>query len=220
MKQKSNDEIQDENINHSHPSDDKKSFRRKYIEPLDYSPPSTATDPENAAQDISTPMKTGRHAYTENATFATEEIPSTWSNSPRDSLNELNRDFIVGEDEEGRAQIRSPKKEQRKQDEINDTMAWGKRIGLTTVEAKRAAQLTTVPDDGKRRRFGVEAMILAALTIAANEPVVQRRLLRSSVPRLDDINKALIDDYEQLRDELEVDTHSVRRARESIRENM
>jgi hypothetical protein len=213
MKQKSNDEKQDEGIEHSHPSDDKKSFRRKYIEPLDYSPPSTATNPENAAQDISTPMKTGRHAYTENATFATEDIPSTWSNSHRQSLNELNRNFYADEG----SHIET---EKRKQDEINDTMAWGKRIGLTNVEAQRAAHLATLPTADDKRRLGVDATILSALTIAANEPVVRRRLLRSTVPDLDGINTALIDDYEQLREELNIETQTVRQAREKIRQIM
>jgi hypothetical protein len=193
--------------------EDKKSFRRQFIEPLDFAPASGAVDEVHAAQDMDTGYYTGRHAYTENATFTNEDIPSTWSNSPRDSLNELNRNFYANED-------KSVSSEQHKLDEQNDAKAWAKRVGLTEVEGKRAAYLTTKVEANAKKQYTATAVILAAITIAANEPVVQRRVVRSTVPDLEDINTSFVEDYEQLREDLGVETLTVRRAREAIRENM
>jgi hypothetical protein len=193
--------------------EDKKSFRRQFIEPLDFAPASGAVDEVHAAQDTDTGYYTGRHAYTENATFTNADIPSTWSDSPRDSLNELNRNFYANED-------KSVGREQQRLDEQNDAKAWAKRVGLTEVEGKRAAYLTTKVSAGTKKNFTATGVILAAITIAANEPVVQRRVVRSTVPDLDDINTSFVEDYEQLREDLGVETLTIRRAREAIRENM
>jgi hypothetical protein len=54
-----------------HPDDER---IRRQIERLNRDPSSTAVDPEHAAQDQSEDLQTGRHAYTDNATYIQRDI--------------------------------------------------------------------------------------------------------------------------------------------------
>jgi len=194
-------------------------------EPLDFSPSSTATDPSHAAQDTSESVKTGRHAYTENATFTTEQIkaPSkrehSWGDredgrSPWATLNEVNRNFFVDDD-------KNIGSEQHKQNYVNDTQAWGSQIGLTDWEIKRAAKLVLDADDGWKNNHSIEAVILAALTVSANKATGRRNDLSKAIrPRnpLSENTPDMASTYEDIRDNLGVDYQSVKACRNHLRQ--
>lgn len=185
---------------------------RRQREPLDFSPPSTAVEPSSAAQDVSETAKTGRHAYTENATFTMEELPASsdrWA-----SLNQANRDFYASDE-------KTVGREQQKQDYVNDTAAWGGQIGLTDHEIDRAAHLVLEADSGFHYNHSSAAIVLAALTLAANESRGTRRdtgkEIRQSSP-MSDRTPELAMRYETIRDDLGVSRKSVTKCRKHLRE--
>lgn len=194
--------------------DGRKPQWEKDLEPLDYSASSAATNPEGAAQDESTSIKTGRHAYTENATFTKE--PMEASSNEFETLNQLNRNFYADEDKQvGR--------EQQKQDRVNDVAAWGEQIGLTSHEIERAATIVLTAEESFARRHGEEGMILAALTLAANESTSgrndERKAIRPQSPISEDTTD-MAETYEEIRKSLDVTTNTVKKCRKHLRESM
>ena len=188
--------------------------RQRRREPLDFAPSSTAVDPRDAAQDESTETRTGRHSYTENATFTKE--PMEASSYRWETLNQANRDFYADDETD-------VKQAQREQDWRNDVIAWGRQIGLTDYECRRGADLATAELNSGLGGIAKEALALATLTIAANEshPVQPKTIRPSSDIDVEDVDtEQLQDNYEQIRTDLGIDTKSVRSARQTIRETM
>lgn len=242
---------------------------RRDREPVDRSPASSAVDPEHAAQDQSTEAQTGRHGYTENATYIGGELPSPskkqrrqskkgkkrenetddWYKqmmddhdvkdypdeiSPDDStwqtLNQANRDF------KATGNLRDPetdgvKQDQRDQDIANDTAAWGTRIGLTDTEINRATSLVLNAEIGGEHQ--TEAVILAALTIVANQgpPTYggPHKILREErpLPDTETINTVgavgnyvkpdeAVERYSEIRESLDIDPKTVKRCRDQL----
>jgi len=99
-------------------------------EPLDFSPSSTATDPESATKDQAEDYHTGRFGHTENATFAAETLEAE-SDRFR-SLNQINRQNHKDDEHYSTDQDHADLK--------NDARAWGRRIGLLDHEIERAAE--------------------------------------------------------------------------------
>jgi len=205
---------------------------RRQLEPLDFSPSSTATQPSDAAQDTTEGMKTGRHAYTENATFAVEDIdapsnddvrptlPEVWDvdedgASPYGSLNELNRSVFTNEDT-------NKGSEQDKQDYRNDAQTWGRHIGLTNHEIQRAIFLVDRAEKGYMNNHGATTIILAALTLAANETNGSSDTAKAIRPEHALASKTpdLVDNYTSLRDDLDVSRQGVRTCRNHLRQFM
>lgn len=191
------------------PNDDQDSGcrRRRTREPLDFSPSSTATTPSHAAQDASETVQTGRHAYTENATFTKESMDA--QSSDHDTLNQLNRDFFANEET-------NVSTEQRRQNAVNDTVAWGQRIGLTDYECERAVWLLEQADDDMKERHGFEPLILAALTLAANEGIDERntvskplRVQQVAIATFADDIEEMVSVYESIRENLDVAVSTV-----------
>lgn len=185
---------------------------------MDYSPASSAVPPEAAAQDASESVRTGRHAYTENATFTKE--PMDAQSERFETLNEANRDFYADED----TNIRS---EQHRRDYRNDTVTWGRRIGLTDAELQRAVDLVLAADEGVMNNHGSAAVILAALTLAANEGHTARttepKVLRPEhalAPAAGEAGSEMVQTYETIRTDLAVDRETVRGARRHLRDFM
>jgi hypothetical protein len=182
-------------------------------QPLDYSPSSGAVDPEHAAQDVSTSAVTGRHAYTENATFTAERMEA--ESDRWDSLNQANRDWQSDGESNGSRQHAA--------DHVNDTVAWGRRIGLTSTECEHAANLVLDADAGYMNNHGAETVILAALTLAANtapdsRPEEQKALREESV--FSDQTPDLRDAYEELRNDLDVTRGGVKACRTHLRTHL
>lgn len=178
---------------------------KRELEPLDFSPSSTATDPADAKHDLGTDYQTGRHAYTENATYPAERMAA--SSSRWQTLNEANRDFFANDDEH----IESAR---RQQDLHNDVRTWGTQIGLTDSEITAAMELVNATAPGVRRNFGMETIILGALTIAANQAATNNyvaKSIRRGGPTTGHTD--LVDTYEQLRRDLHVDPSRVQRFR-------
>jgi len=181
-------------------------------EPLDYSPASGATDPEHAAQDQSTMSQVGRFAYMDNTTSIGGHLDAK-SDRWR-SLNDANRDFAGGDGEDIHTK-------QRELDCVNDTRAWGHRIGLMDWEVGTAAQLVRDADRGYLNNHGSETVILAALTLAANvapvnRPSEQKELRSSSV--FAGQSPVLRDNYEELRKSLDVSRRGVKACRQHLRD--
>lgn len=209
------------------PSDASESYederlRKEQIEQLDHSPSSGAVDPEHAAQDQSESVETGRHAYTGNATFTKERMESQASSRDQknakhvpqySSLNELNRRLY--EDDE-----KNTRSEQDKTDYVNDVQAWGTQIGLTGFEIERAATLVLASEDGWMNNHGAETMILAALTLAANESTPGNNSVSKAIRPQSPLVKHedMADQYAMIRDELAVESRSVKACRNHLRE--
>lgn len=176
--------------------------------PLDFAASSTATNPSHAAQDVSTTVKTGRHAYTENATFTAEKMPA--KSDVFESLNELNRNFYADEDD-------SVGSARHRQDHQNDTQMWGRVIGLTDAEIRRAQYLLARAEAGWMNNHSAAAVVLAALTVAANERSCggYTKAIRESAP--DTGNPALVNAYEELRSRLQIPADSIRACRDHLR---
>lgn len=209
-------------------------------EPLDHSPSSTACDPDHAAQDTTTTIQTGRHNYTENATFTKEDMPA--QSDQWNTLNQANRDFYVenlGGDENKDGDEKNIRSEQHKQDDLNDLAAWGSQIGLSAHEIDRAATMVTAIEEPIKRRHGIEAVILAALTMAANEGVDVRHTepkiirpgslfgdestLSNDNSELDDSERefpSMIEAYTKIRGDLRVEKKAVTKCRDHIRDNL
>lgn len=230
-------------------------------EPIDFSPASTATDPEAAAQDTSEDHQTGRHGYTENASFSSEPLDLTdvqysglaepkavkefdgdkdvESPPPKISddeyedprsytnLNELNKYFIVDNDGDS-SSIESVKSEQLEHDHHNDLQSWGKKVGLTDHEIERGHLLLDSLDNTQNKPHGADAITLAILTLVANESHgnIPSKILRHGVM---DVGKEspevmviedLIDQYEQLREDCNLEPKTIRSAREYVKEVM
>jgi hypothetical protein len=186
---------------------------------IDFSANSAATDPEHAAQDMSTDLQTNRHGYTDNATFADGEMDAQTEGV---TLNELNRNFRIeeyGEDPED-IEIRSPELEQREQNRRNDCQMWGRQIGLTDFEVQRAIQYVNAASDGWMNNTSVEAVILSALTLAANENPDGRadlqKSIRLSTPSTG--NTELVENYETLRETLDIKRTTITQTRRHLRE--
>jgi len=173
---------------------------------LDYSPASGAVDPSDAAQDQSTTARTGRHSYTENATFTKEQMPA--QSDAFETLNEANRNFYASDDE-------SVGSARHEQDYHNSVHAWGEFIGLTDSEQYRASHLLEQTSPESRNGFGVATIALAALTLAANEQPWPKAI-RPTVPV--DSDSDLCDRYDTLLTELEVDPSLVRSCRQHLRQ--
>lgn len=201
-------------------SDETERRRHRNREPIDYSPSSGAVDSEDAKQDQATDYATGRHEYTENKTFADEEIEvPVRKHQPEDddprhwnTLNELNRNFHCDNSD-----IRS---EQRKHDAMNDVEMWGEQIGLTNHEIERAKLFVNKVTHGGKWRFGLETMILASLTLAANEGhrdngTYPRSIRPSSGVRTTD---GMVKAYRKIRDGLDLDKEEITSCRQHIRE--
>lgn len=222
-------------------------------EPLDFSVGSGAVDPSHAAQDVSTTFQTGRHAYTGNATFANETLPSArnapvaWadndrtidgdskppdddSSPPWNTLNEANRNFYADDDTD-------IKWKQREQDQINDVVAWGRQIELTNHEIERAVYLCRHCGPEGNQAHGSDAIVLAALTIVANEDhgsAVPKVLRESMMSIVDDVDTSTFEDYpipsrytadedmvesfETIRSDLGIDYRQIRKTRQYIRD--
>jgi hypothetical protein len=218
--------------------DESKEFQENH-EPLDFSASSSAVDADDAAQDVSEQQKTGRHSYTDNATFTNERLQRTdpahaghadATNADEDdprsyrSLNDLNRYFKVVESDEESPTTTTLKDEQRKTDAQLDLQEWGRRIGLTVYEINHALRLFEQTDDDQRRNNN--ALILAALTIVANkawsnipQKIIQpyRQHLADgfdSVVAQDDMASA----FEEIRTGLELTTSEIKSARKYINE--
>lgn len=192
-------------------------LRKEQIEMADHSPSSGATDPEHAAQDQSEEVATGRHTYTGNATFtkermeagATSEAQEQAEHVPQyNSLNELNRRLYDDDEKNARS-------EQDKTDYVNDTQAWGNQIGLTDFEIKRAARLVLSSTSGWMNNHGSEAIILAALTLSANESTPDNtstsKAIRPQSPFVE--HEDMADSYASIRDGLGVEPEKVKRCR-------
>ena len=214
------EEVRDSQDESLHRNDSSKKNRKSPgdpPEPIDYSPSSGAVDPEDAAQDVSTEMQTGRHEYTPNETYIGEEIES---NSEKwDSLNEANRQIEAETDDPRRTK-------QDRVDDYNDIKAWCNQIGLTSHEATRAVHIFSQSEIGPRNHFGKDSMKLAAMTLAANEGHDQRNTIakeiRPEVPlaKEDADNWVLACDYRNLRKDLDVDADDVRSCRDHLRQKL
>jgi len=217
--------------------DESEQFQQNH-EPLDFSASSAAVDPKDAAQDVSESQKTGRHSYTDNATFTDERLQRTNpecpgyadaidtddEDDPRSyaSLNDLNRYFKVVEPDEKSPTTTSLKSDQRKTDAQLDLQEWGRRIGLTVYEIDHALQLFKQTDDEHRQNNN--ALILAALTIVANkewsnipQKIIQPRRQHladgfDSVVARDDMTST----FEEIRTGLGISTSEIKSARKYI----
>lgn len=181
------------------------------IAPLDFSPNSTATTAEDARQDLGTAFQTGRHAYTENATYIPENIPAQ-SNKWR-TLNDINRETVHDEDDH----VESAR---RRHDRRTDIRTWGTQIGLTDPEIVRAIKIVEATTAGVRRNFGIETVILGALTLAANESATNATVAKSI--RLDGPsthNPDLVEQYESIRENLSVSSVRVSQFRSWYQNN-
>lgn len=199
--------------------------RRRDEEPLDFSPSSTAVDPEHAAQDASEDVQTGRHAYTENATFTEERLDAPSANKSEAapavseftdsdehehsewlSLNQANRTVYTDDEKNSTT-------EQRRQGFRDDTEAWGRRIGLTDHEIERAITIIERTEREWRENHGTETVILATLTLVANEndkAIRERQALSSK-------NPDMTETYEEIRENLDVMRHRVKSCRDHLR---
>lgn len=197
-----------------HPDNER--LHREDVEPLDFSPSSGATDPVDARKDTDTEMATGRHDYTANETFTRGELPA--QSEQWESLNQANREPIVDDphvDADGVTDEESRKTRQRRTDARNDTRAWGRQIGLTDAEVDRAVRLVLLAEEGWRNNHGTEAVVLAALTLAANEPTPVPKSIRPSVPV--DTDPDLETTYDAIRTTLDVPREEVNSCREHLR---
>lgn len=196
---------------------------------LDFSPSSTAVDPAAAAQDQSETIQTGRHSYTENATFIRDDIPA--KSDRWETLNQANRDFYADEtDNEDEGD--HIEKERRKQDHVNDTVCWGRYVGLTDHEIERAASFVLDAEDAYKRNYSIEAIILAALSLAANEGQGERgthpRTIRPEVPLMTSTDNETVtdglrdlrDNFGQLRDDLTVSRDAIHDSRTHLRQTV
>lgn len=179
--------------------------------PLDFSPSSTAVDATAALKDTATATATGRHDYTPNATYIGGEIGG--SNEIGLTLNQLNRGWR--HTDEPTPDEETPKQAQRSRDRANDIAAWGDTVGLTDAETARAATLVAAIPSAVLRTYSVEATILAALTLAANEQHGSNTTTAKSIRRRgpDTGHPDLVAAYERLRADLGVDPETVTRAR-------
>lgn len=187
---------------------------------IDYSPSSTAKDASDARYDEATESHVGRHEYTENATFAKETLETPdpdkrWAEDtdvavPWQTLNQANRYYSTDPD----TVVQS---EQDEQDAVNECEAWGQRIGLTGHERQRAAGMVRAAGRGVRNEYGMEAVVLAALTLAANEDVPVARSLRENGIDTDTPEK-MIETYEDIRQTLDIPSDDVRECRKHLRE--
>lgn len=216
-------------------------------EEMDHSPSSGATDPEDAAQDQAEDYETGRHSYTENETFVKEELPSAADDENRwADLDDL-PDRFIEEDDDGNEIIHSKweslnqanrwvrsdggdnKTEQRKQEKIMDCTMWADRIGLTEHEQERAVTILFLAEEQTERHYGVEAMTLAAITLAANEGHDDKNTIAKEIRPENPLSAELEDNgdarshpmnYLRIRDKLDVEPDDVRKCREHLREQM
>jgi len=190
--------------------------------PLDYSPSSTAIDESDARYDEHREVAVGRHDYTDNATFTDEEIPVTpddrrWADdtdvvTPWRTLNDANRYYT--DDEDG---VRA---KQHEQDAVNDCHSWGQRIGLTRLERERAAGIIRAAERGVRNEYGMETVVLAALTLAANEDDgVGIRSLRDNGIDVD-TPESMTRAYEQFRQTLDTPSDTIRDCRNHLHDSM
>jgi hypothetical protein len=218
-------------------------------EPLDHSPSSGATDPKDATKDQAEDMEVGRHDYTENKTFAGETIPSVadrdvrWTDdeeipdkykrdvetedgetetyivSKWENLNQANRE-ITNDDTDTR------RNEQRLKQYKQDLETWGSRLELTKHEIERAHFLFEQTSNAERRQHGTDSILLATLTIAANEGYDRRattpKEIRPQSPMTEtdaDISN-VVEEYTEIRDSLGVDAVDVRVCRDVIRNHI
>ena len=165
---------------------------------LDFSPASTAINPSDAKQDLGAAYAVGRFDYTPNATYTDEELPA--KSEAAVSLNQFNREQDSNSDED----MESPRRET---DLRRDIEGWGHQIGLTKTEIHEAAAIVDATPTGVRRNFGLEAVCLGALTIAANQPTHGEHTAKSI--RLCGVttnNPQLVENYEQLKGDVAVAT--------------
>lgn len=168
---------------------------------LDFSPSSTAIDPEDARQDRNTDQTVGRFAYTPNATFINEDIPA--QSDIAATLNQLNRQDAHDSDTHTEAARRTG-------DLRRDVQAWGETVGLTDTECAAAVEIVTATPTGVRRNFGLETVCLGALTIAANQPTHGPHTAKSIRLRGPDTDTpTLVTRYERLREDLGVSRQRV-----------
>jgi len=203
-------------------------------EPVDRSPSSTAVDPEHAAQDNSTELRTGRHDYTPNETFIGGELPAArdddnrWADEDPEevssyaSLNQANRRITTdGEND--------PRSEQIQLDYENDIQTWGQHVGLTSHEISVVKRLFQRVDETLREGYNSETVILAALTIVANEDdrTRQTKVIREDVtPIAEDpttpavCHNGMVENYEDLRKQLNITKRAIRACREHLQQKL
>jgi hypothetical protein len=217
---------------HKRESYEEERRRRRHEEPLDFSPSSTAVDPEHAAQDTSEYVQTGRHAYTENATFTEERIeaPSSRKDTAAPavsqftdsdehdhsnwlSLNQANRNYHANDEKNTRT-------EQRKQDFHNETKAWGRQIGLIDHEIERAITLVEASEMAWKKNHGIETLVLAAFTLVVNENGKAIRPQHEFSSKNHELAETpeMAETYEEIRDNLGVMRHRVKSCRKYLRE--
>jgi len=168
--------------------------------PLDYAPSSTATNPTDAKRDMETDYAVGRFAYTQNATYTDEDLPA--HSELATTLNQINRETTDDD-----SHVESAR---RKTDRRNDVRSWGRRIGLTDTEITEAIHIVEGVPSGSLRNFGVETVILGALSIAANMKLGGNHTVRSIRLRGAPVgNNAPVERYESLRQNLSVSQQSV-----------
>lgn len=201
--------------------------------PIDYSPASSAVDPEAAAQDQSESTKTSRHAYTENATFIGGIIPSTAINETAladergdrepvkryyDTLNQLNRDFTTGQvdTDETDDNVEHLEQRRREHDRQNDVIAWGRQIGLSGPEIDFAVEMMSALSDGIRRAHGTDTLVLATLSLAANNKDVTTVKSIRLDHGIDTGHTELTTNFEGIRSDLNIEPASITAARKDI----
>lgn len=183
--------------------------------PLDFSPDSSALDETDTARDTSQSHYTGNTDYRENATEIGGDLPAR----SRDSLNDLNKE----------ARPNGPNHDEqskRHQKYREDVQRWGRFIELDDYEIERAVHLFEQAPLNGRRGNGIDAVVLAALTMAANEdmgPEPAKIIRRSAEAIAKDPDtdlewfSELVENYEQLRTDLGVSSSKIRNARNNIR---
>jgi hypothetical protein len=189
---------------------------------LDHSPSSTAKDPSDARYDEATDTQVGRHSFTTNATFTKETLSRPdpdrrWADNtdvtvPWQTLNQANRYYSTDPET-------SVGHEQNVEDCRNDCRSWGQRIGLTAPECRNAVGLLEEATRGTRNEYGMEAVVLAALTLAANHEVPVVRSLRANGIEMDTPD-GMIETYEDIRQTLDIPTEDVRECRSRLREHL
>ena len=175
------------------------------IAPLDFSPSSTATDPSDAKQDLTTSYAIGRFNYTDNATYIGEDLPA--SSELGQTLNQINRDTRDDDDDH----VESAR---RQADLRREVQMWGTQIELTDAEIRVAESIVMSVPAGARRNFGLDVVVLGALTVAANQVTGAPHTSKSIRLRGPETgNTELVEQYESLRDDVGVTADAVSRFR-------
>jgi len=104
----------------------------------------------------------------------------------------------------------------REHDRQNDVIAWGRQIGLSDPEIDFAVEMMSALSDGIKRAHGTDTLVLATLSVAANNMGVTTVKSIRLHHGVDTGHTELTANFEEIRSDLNIEPASITAARRDI----